>query len=460
MAKAKLQELSMEEKLEQALVPDEEQPYIIPENWAWVKFGSLAMDMADGPFGSNLKREHYTDKKEVRIIQLSNIGENGWRDENTKYTTFEHVKTISRSKVKPGEIVIAKMMPAGRAIKVPDEEKAYVLSSDAVKFVPKNPLDTDYLLNAINSRTFRNQVSSETQGITRARTSIGKLKTYAFPLAPLAEQQRIVNCIERLLSELNRAKELAQNALDSFETRKAAILHKAFTGELTAKWREENGVGMDSWEEIRLGELLKPMVTKRPDNDKQTFRYIDIDAIDNKTQTVREPKTTLVSEAPSRSSRSIEAGNVVFSLVRPYLKNIAYIPEELSDCIASTGFYVCRCKPQLDSMFLYNLLCSQDTINYFTSYMKGDNSPSIRKDDFEGLMVNLPSMPEQQEIVHILGELLEKEEKAKEICDVIDKIDLMKKAILARAFRGELGTNDTSEESAIELLKDVLIYKE
>ena len=39
---------------------------------------------------------------------------------------------------------------------------------------------------------------------------------------------------------------------------------------------------------------------------------------------------------------------------------------------------------------------------------------------------------------------------------VIEQIDTMKKAILARAFRGELGTNDPNEESAVELLKKVL----
>ena len=78
--------LTIEERLQQALVPAEEQPYEVPENWVWVRLGSLAQDMADGPFGSNLKTEHYTNNKEVRIIQLSNIGENGWREDNKKYT--------------------------------------------------------------------------------------------------------------------------------------------------------------------------------------------------------------------------------------------------------------------------------------------------------------------------------------------------------------------------------------
>ena len=68
----------------------------------------------------------------------------------------------------------------------------------------------------------------------------------------------------------------------------------------------------------------------------------------------------------------------------------------------------------------------------------------------------VPSMEEQTEIVRILDALLAKEQQAKEAAEgVLEQIDLIKKAILARAFRGELGTNNPSEESAVELLKQI-----
>ena len=78
---------------------------------------------------------------------------------------------------------------------------------------------------------------------------------YPVPVPPLAEQQRIVDRIESLFAKLDEAKEKAQAVVDSFETRKAAILHKAFTGELTAKWREEHGVRMESWEHHQFSDL-------------------------------------------------------------------------------------------------------------------------------------------------------------------------------------------------------------
>ena len=183
--------------------PHYAEPYELPHGWKWVELGKLSIDSADGPFGSNLKKEHYTSEKEVRIIQLSNIGEDGWRDENTKYTTFEHLSAISRSEVKSGDVVIAKMMPAGRAILCPNSDLKYVLSSDAVKFVLPDGICNEYILNAINSSVFREQVYDNVQGVTRVRTSLQKLRTYLVPIPPIKEQLRIVSKVNELFSQLD-----------------------------------------------------------------------------------------------------------------------------------------------------------------------------------------------------------------------------------------------------------------
>lgn len=185
-------------------ITEDEIPFEIPDNWKWIRLDELSKNIdnafADGPFGSNLKTEHYTKKPEVRIIQLSNVGELGWKNDNTKYTTYEHLKTIERSAVDPGNIVIAKMMPAGRAIIVPDVSEKYVLSSDCVKFVPHESLSSEYIYYAINSETFKKQVMQEVTGVGRTRTSLSKLRKYLIPLPPLAEQLRIVEKIKDTLS--------------------------------------------------------------------------------------------------------------------------------------------------------------------------------------------------------------------------------------------------------------------
>lgn len=184
-------------------VYEDEMPFTLPNGWVWANLYSLSIDSADGPFGSNLKKEHYTEKKEVRIIQLSNIGEDGWKNVNTKYTTYEHLNTIKRSEAFAGDIIIAKMMPAGRAIICPNVDSKFVLSSDAVRFDFSKELYKKYLYYAINSSIFKNQVYGDVQGITRVRTSLSKLRTYSIPLPPLAEQHRIVEKIEALFAEVD-----------------------------------------------------------------------------------------------------------------------------------------------------------------------------------------------------------------------------------------------------------------
>ena len=87
----------------------------------------------------------------------------------------------------------------------------------------------------------------------------------------------------------------------------------------------------------------------------------------------------------------------------------------------------------------------------------GVNQSNINAKKIAAFTIPTPSIPEQTEIVRILDGIFEKEKQAKELASVIEKIDLMKKAILARAFRGELSTNDPSEESALELLKEILV---
>lgn len=437
--------LTIEERLQQALVPAEEQPYEVPENWVWVRLGSLAQDMADGPFGSNLKTEHYTNNKEVRIIQLSNIGENGWREDNKKYTTFEHAKIIARSKVEAGDIVIAKMMPAGRAIICPSYEQQYVLSSDAVKFVPNSLVDNNFCCKGINSYFFQTLVQENTQGITRARTSIKKLKGYPFPLPPLSEQQRIVERIEELFAKLDEAKERLQEVADSFAVRKAAILHKAFTGELTKQWRRENGVSDESWEEKKLSEITEnqdskriPLSKSQRDNMNRIYDYYGASGIIDKVDDyIFEGKKLLIGE---------DGANLVTRS-----KNIAFIAD--GKYWVNNHAHILDVKDTVLLMYLCNYINNMDLIPYVT----GSAQPKLTQAKMNNIKIFLPTLPEQHEIVRLIDDLVARERAAQQATEqALASIDLMKKSILARAFRGELGTNKASEASALELLRQVL----
>ena len=154
----------------------------------------------------------------------------------------------------------------------------------------------------------------------------------------------------------------------------------------------------DGWCWARICDICEPQETKHPMGI--TFRYIDIDAIDNKRHSVSEPKIMPTGQAPSRAAKSIRSGDTLFSMVRPYLENIAFITDDLDDCIASTGFYVCRpVKKMIFPRYLYYYLISSFAISGINAYMRGDNSPSIRKDEMDIFFVPLPPLAEQYRIV-------------------------------------------------------------
>ena len=159
-----------------------------------------------------------------------------------------------------------------------------------------------------------------------------------------------------------------------------------------------------NWTWKRGKEIFLPMFTRTP-GKTGTFKYIDIDAIDNKQHKITIPKTIEAINAPSRASRGVEAGDVLFSMVRPYLENIALIKEEHAACIASTGFYVCRPNKAVYPDYLFYLMTSTYVIKGLNEFMKGDNSPSISGDDITKWLYPIPPIEEQKRIVSCIKRL-------------------------------------------------------
>ncbi len=196
--------------------------------WETRTLHEISNEMVDGPFGSNLKTEHYTTERQVRIIQLSNIGEAGWNNANVKYTTFSHAAELQRCIVQPGSILIAKMMPAGRAIICPDNEKSYILGSDVVKVVPNSSVDSRYLVYATKSRFYLDQIADDTQGSTRARTSVSKLRKTAILFPGKDEQIAIAD----ILSEMDMEIAALEGKIAKYRQIKQGMMQQLLTGKI------------------------------------------------------------------------------------------------------------------------------------------------------------------------------------------------------------------------------------
>ena len=330
---------------------------------------------------------------------------------------------------------------------------SYVTSNSLIISSPRGLMGTDciyYLFSALN-------VSELISGTAQPQVTVQAFDGFPIPLSPLAEQQRIVDRIESLFAKLDEAKEKAQAVVDSFETRKAAILHKAFTGELTAKWREEHGVGMDSWEHHQFSDLCAIVRggSPRPAGDP---RYYDGNIPFMKVADITRNDSPYVSkveysikEEGLKKTRMVEANTLLLTNSGATLgvPAITTIRTTFNDGIAAfIGL-------DIDSLLFYYYFWTSKTA-FLRSINMGAAQPNLNTKLIGEVEIDVPQTAERVEIARVLNALLSKEQQAKEAAEaVLDQIDLMKKSILARAFRGELGTNDPSEESAVELLKQL-----
>ena len=255
-------------------------PFELSLGWAWCRLSNIAAprenSFVDGPFGSNLKTEHYTDNREVRIIQLNNIGEFCWKNLGVKYTTYIHAETLKRCKTYPNDIVIAKMMPAGRAIIVPNLEKEYVISSDCVRLQTSNNVDRKFIMYMLNSRIINEQVVKSVHGIGRSRTSLTKLKSLIIPIPPLNEQKLIVKNITYLFSLINNLQDNKQELVNLSALIKSKILDLAIRGQLVPQDPNDEPASV-LLERIRAEkeELIKQGKIKRDKKESIIFRGED-----------------------------------------------------------------------------------------------------------------------------------------------------------------------------------------
>lgn len=458
MAKAKKQELTLEEKLEQALVPENEQPYKVPSNWVWTNLNSVC-DFERGitfPASAKNKEKAHT---LIACLRTANVQEN-LEVEDLLYIDRRYMKNNSNKFVRDNDIIMSSANSRELVGKVSFVEKlneemtfgGFLLTIRARNIVSK------YLFYMLRLQFLSGKFMGEsTQTTNIANINTTTLGRYAFPLPPIAEQQRILDRIESLFEKLDKAKELAQNALDTFETRKAAILYKAFTGELTAKWREKNNVAMDSWKEKHISDICEVVRggSPRPAGDIKFYNgnipFMKVADITKNDGPYVYTTENSIKEAGLKKTRLVDANTLLLTNSGATLgvPAICTFQTTFNDGIAA---FLNLDKRSLK--FFYYFFTSK-TLE-LRGINKGAAQPNLNTMIIGSIKLNIPSIIEQQEIVRILDNFFEKEQKANELCDVIDKIDLIKKSILARAFRGELGTNDPSEESAIELLKKCL----
>lgn len=458
MAKKKQIELTIEEKLQNALVPKEEQPYKIPSNWCWIRLENIA-EWGSGGTPSRKRKEYYNGN--IPWIKTGELN-NGYIFNSEEKITELGLKNSS-AKLYPINTVIIAMYGATIG-------KVGILSIEATTnqacacaIVYKNIL-FKYVFHYLIYQ--KEAFINKSKGGAQPNLSQEIIKKHEIPLSPIKEQQRIVNRIESLFAKLDRAKELIENTLAQFEQNKMAILHKAFTGELTAKWRKENNIDLSSWKDVIMQDICEKIVCgKTPTgyiSKTGEIPYLKVyNIVDNKidfNKTAQFIPNKIHKE--KLKSSILKPNDIIMNIVGPPLRKIAIIPDNYPEWNMNQAIVRFRVKKDVMYKFIYYILIYPKTLDNIINKTKGVvGQANISITQSRNIQIKLPTVEEQQEIVNILDRLLAKYNKIKNLEQQLEKIELLKKAILAKAFRGELGTNNPDEESAENLLKEILAEK-
>ena len=449
--------LTPEERLQAALVPDWEWPYKLPENWCWTNWGECGEFVAGSGFKNEYQGFTNYDIPFYKVSSLKTANETGYLCDNTNTVDETVRKKLKAALIPANSLLFAKIGEAIRLNRRAINTVPCCVDNNMMAFIPIicQLKYAFYWSKGIDLYDFTNATTVP----AIRKTDLEKI---SFPLAPLAEQQRIVDRIESLFTKLDEAKEKAQAVLDSFETHKAAILHKAFTGELTAKWRRTHGLSLDTWKEVAADSLFEYVTSgsrgwaKYYDESGAVFirmGNLDHGTIELDFSDIQHVK--LPNRAEGQRSR-IRKNDILISITAD-VGMVGLVRNDDFEGYINQHIALARPVMSESAEFIAWYLVSDIGLKQMQEKQRGATKVGLSLNDIRALQLKIPLIEEQNEILKVIKMWIGKEQQSQEAAEaVLDQIDLMKKSILARAFRGELGTNDPSEESAVELLRQVI----
>ena len=421
----------------------DEKLYPLPDGWQWVKIKDIATLFTGNSINEKIKAEKYLGRTEGLIyIATKDID----FDNQINYETKIRIPASDNFKTAPANtpLLCIEGGSAGRKLGFTNQPVCFV--NKLCAFVTSE-INSKLIYYFLQTQNFANQFAQKKHGLIGG-VSIRNLSEINFPLPPLDEQQRIVDLLDELFADLDEAKALAQGVADGSELRRAAILHRAFSGKLTELWRDEHGITLDNWQKVQLGEVCKinpPKISTQNLSDDLEVSFVPMAAVSATCGEIIALEKRYLREVKRGFTNFVE-GDVLFAKITPCMENgKAALVGELINHIGygSTEFFVLRCGEKILNRFVYQLVRWKIFRDKAKSVMAGAvGQQRVPKRFLVGYQLNLPPLEEQKEIVRLLDDLLGHEQRTEELATkTLERVELMKKSILARAFRGALSTN-------------------
>jgi len=203
----------------------------LPPGWKPASFGELMApepnSLTDGPFGTKLKTAHYVSVG-PRVVRLGNIGIGEFLADDEAHIAWNHYETLLKHRVFPGDLLIAGLAhPVGRCCLAPSDIGDAIVKADCFRAKPHPEVTNAYLMHYLNSPQGREALEANSHGLGRLRINLRDLRAVPVPVAPSAEQHRIVATLDGLLARTRCAREELSHIPRLIANYKKAILEAA-----------------------------------------------------------------------------------------------------------------------------------------------------------------------------------------------------------------------------------------
>lgn len=436
--RAKKERLIKEKKIKKAKplppIDNDEQPFEIPNNWKWVRLGDIAT-IITGTTPSKKEPSYYGGN--FPFYKPSNIQSNKYL-----YPADEYLSELGKAQARfipKNSIAVNCIGNIGKAAMFPTDGTTNQQINSICHY-----LYPEYLYWVCQSDFFITQLLDFSSATTISIVNKSKVERTIIPLPPLFEQHRLVARIESLFAKLDAAKEKVQSVLNSHETRKAALLHDAFTGKLTAKWREEQGISLVNWQTRSLSDCGTWKGGGTPSKAHPDYwengEIMWVTSKDMKSDKIQDTQMHITPLGVEQSSAIYSEKPAVLFVTRSGILRHT-LPVALVNRPFTTNQDLKSLTPNenIDTQYLFFAAKAFSGQILKTCMKNGTTVESINTKKLMEFLLPIASMREQKVIAKMLRQLLNKEQRAQQAAEeTLTVIDRMKQAILARAFRGEL----------------------
>ena len=359
-------------------------------NWRTVKLGDIAeqvIERVDNP--KNSKLAYY--------IGLEHIESN-----NLKISKYGKTSDVISSKFlcKKGDIIFGRRRAYLRKLAISDRDA--LVSTDAIIIRPKADVTNEFLVLVMQTDKFWDEAISRSAGSLSPRVKWKDIGDMNLALPPRSLQEKISSLVFSVQDNIEKSANLIQIT----EKLKKGLLEELLTKGIDHKKFRKTELGEipEEWELRKFSEVIKinPETLSNKTDADYAIEYIDISSIGGPNVILKTEKYRF-GDAPSRARRIIRKRDVIISTVRPYLKGFAIIKESKKNLICSTGFAVLRETDLILADYIFHYCLSELFERQSNLAMVGSNYPSLNNDSIEKLLILLPSVEEQREIVCLLN---------------------------------------------------------